>query len=604
VTFPRSPFNARPGIASGRLDPSTGWTPADGTAAFVLGSAIAGDVQTLQVGDFIEAYQYTDLSTGSPTFLRLRVHVRPPAAMPVGVYWRFTFMLDATARVTLDLTGSEDREMTLTDFAMPLRGVTAADTRARVTARLELMGAAPGDEHEVELPAVYVDSWTLGSDAARPTLINRVPSPNDPSVPVDSRVYLEIADPSVTASFGGNIDLSGGGGYQPTRVYVNDVLALEGTTFQTGWDGPDSALTGFDGNRTVGILLDPTTQFDPQTLVTVRVETRVKASDPVVLSYSFTTEDLVAPQIASVQATARRAVRVVLTEDVLGEDPAGLGDATNPDNWALSLRSTSLDDGLPAYVPAISSVTAVGPREYDLELAAELTPGALYRVTAGPIEDLVGNAMVSPINVADFYGFQPAVPAGRSFDLLSMLPALNVEEDVSRDLERFEKCLQEVTNQLLTDIDEWSDILDPDVAPERFVDAMLADLGNPFPFVLDLIDKRRLIRVLVPLYRQKGTDPGIINAVPAFDEPWLLGVGELGVDTYAGSSELRDRLSFWVDSPIELTAEQRRRITKIADYMKRAETHLLGILEPEAAPTEPDHWELGLSELGVTTSLH
>jgi hypothetical protein len=145
---------------------------------------------------------------------------------------------------------------------------------------------------------------------------------------------------------------------------------------------------------------------------------------------------------------------------------------------------------------------------------------------------------------------------------------------------------------------------------------MLADLGNPFDFALDDIGKRRLVRVLVPIYRQKGTDPGIINAVrffsglevtievPAFDDGWLLGVGELGVDSSLGTSDLRARLSFWIRSAIVLTPEQRSQILKIGNYMKRAETHILGILEPEAIPDEPSHWELGLSELGVDTYMH
>ncbi len=38
------------------------------------------------------------------------------------------------------------------------------------------------------------------------------------------------------------------------------------------------------------------------------------------------------------------------------------------------------------------------------------------------------------------------------------------------------------------------------------VDAMLADLGNPFRFELGELQKRRLASVLVDMYRQKGAD--------------------------------------------------------------------------------------------------
>ena len=192
---------------------------------------------------------------------------------------------------------------------------------------------------------------------------------------------------------------------------------------------------------------------------------------------------------------------------------------------------------------------------------------------------------------------------------------MNVSEDVSRDLQKFIACLQEPTNLILCDIDDWSDILDPDIAPERFVDVMLSEAGNPFDFDLSLTDKRRLMRVLVPIYKSKGTDAGIINAIrfflgievtitsSAFDGIWDLGVSELGVDTMLGTSDPASLYTFVIHTPIELSDEQRTRIIKIADYMKAAHTHFR-IEEPPPAPIEPNHWELGLSELGVNTHLH
>jgi hypothetical protein len=92
--------------------------------------------------------------------------------------------------------------------------------------------------------------------------------------------------------------------------------------------------------------------------------------------------------------------------------------------------------------------------------------------------------------------------------------------------------------------------------------------------------------------------------VPARDGVWSLGDSELGVDTVLGSDDSADLYSFWVVSPVELTAEQRVRIRKIVAYMRRAPTHLVDIIEPPPAPVIPDDWELGLSELGVGTLLH
>ena len=67
-------------------------------------------------------------------------------------------------------------------------------------------------------------------------------------------------------------------------------------------------------------------------------------------------------------------------------------------------------------------------------------------------------------------------------------------------------------------------------------------IGNPFPFDLDELGKRRLAAVLVEMYRQKGTAVGIRNAVRFFlgidiaaitalaATALVLGESELGVD--------------------------------------------------------------------------
>lgn len=168
---------------------------------------------------------------------------------------------------------------------------------------------------------------------------------------------------------------------------------------------------------------------------------------------------------------------------------------------------------------------------------------------------------------------------------------------------------------LLCEVDRFADFLDPDTTTSAGVEAMLADLGNPFDFV-DLTDdeKRRLVRLLVPLYKQKGTDPGIRNAVrlflgfevtltPYLGEGLSLGESELGVDWVLGPSTSFMRYAFDVNVGLNLTDEQRARLRAIVVYMKPSHTHLMSIVEPEV-PTVVDHLELGLSELGETWELH
>jgi phage tail-like protein len=626
MTLPRTVLAEQIALGrAGRLAPPKNWTPASGTAALVLGSDIPGVFVKADVGDAIEAKTFGDFTNGGTTaYVRFTMHVRPPAsAMPVGVYWKMTATLVDGAnagsptppRCELDLRDANNREASHFDFAIPVLGTSSiVSSLNQLALRLELAGT-PG-EYEVELPGLYFDSVIMDPQASRPTPINRVPDNGDVKVPINASIFLEINDPSVAR------DLIVGS-ISHTKVYVNGVLAYDqdGGGFQTGFTGPDSTVVLFsnaiDGRRTLRLNIDPTTNFTNSSTVTVRVVATAYAfsGSPPEYNYSFTTEDLTAPTIASATAIDRKTVRVVFSEPVVGADATASNDATNPANWTIFVASTSLETGLPAVTSAVVSVSKVDDLTFDVETATELTRNALYRIEGGPVEDLVSNQMVAPNNTAFFVGFECVGPDGRDFTLLDLLPDMNQNEDESDDLKKFVACLQEVTDLLLCDIDHWVDILDPDIAPERYIDAMLADLGNPFNFDLSDVDKRRLIRVLVPIYQQKGTDPGIINAirffvgvevtisVPAFDGVWDLGVSELGAGTWLSTSDIGSRLGFYVVSPVVLSDAQREQITTIVKYMKDARTHFLGIQEP-VLPDVPDHWELGLSELGTESLLH
>ena len=221
--------------------------------------------------------------------------------------------------------------------------------------------------------------------------------------------------------------------------------------------------------------------------------------------------------------------------------------------------------------------------------------------------------MAGSNNSAFFVAFVPDIPAGRSFDLWRMLPRINRDEDVTKDLEHFILCLQDVTNLLLFDIDSFADIIDPDFAEEPWLSLMLCDLGNPFSFAeLSDIDERRLIAILVPLYKQKGTCIGLENAIRFFvgvDVTCVegliscmsLGESMLGEDWILCPSSSAARYTFSIDSPVVLTDNQRTQIVQITDLMKSAHTHLGTIIEPTAGPS---HAELGLSGLGDNFELH
>jgi hypothetical protein len=56
-----------------------------------------------------------------------------------------------------------------------------------------------------------------------------------------------------------------------------------------------------------------------------------------------------------------------------------------------------------------------------------------------------------------------------------------------------------------------------------------------------------------------------------------------------------------VDVP--LTDRQKKQIRTIVEYLKPAHTHFIYLIEP-STPIVYEHWELGISELSVSTDLH
>lgn len=255
----------------------------------------------------------------------------------------------------------------------------------------------------------------------------------------------------------------------------------------------------------------------------------------------------------------------------------------------------------PAFQPAVSDAEAVDsssiptgdePLRYvDLTLHDDLTPSIDYDLEVLRIEDPAGN------EIASTYPFTSWIPRyidGRSFDLWDMIPQKNKDEDLTQDLEKFIRCLDEVTKVMLNDVDWFGDILDPWAMKEVAVDAMLGSLGNPFDFVSSLpVDKRRsLAAVLVLMYKDKGTEEGIEDAVSFFvgktvnvepwnipSDTWELGVSRLGLDTFVGPSRSYIRYAFYVEHADVLTDDEKDLIEQIVDFMRPAHTHFVGFVK-------------------------
>lgn len=443
---------------------------------------------------------------------------------------------------------------------------------------------------DTPLPLAVVDDVVAQRPTGRVEIINRDPVPDEVGVERWTNVFMQLA-----ALGGGRID------EVDTRVWVDGVLAYDGTrdgdNFRPPFDGRRSRVDFVGGDMLIWI--DPVSPFASQQVVSLRVQTGVVDIASAEFTYAFTVEDLTAPQLVGAVADGPRSVRLSFDEPVRVTDLAGF----------TFERLT-----FPA-VP-LSAVSAMDGREQvTLTLDTQMSPGRRYAVEVLGVEDLNGNAILVPFNRATFEGYRPKPNASRRFDLWSMLPKYNRRQDITGDLKKFIACLQEVVDLLLADIDCLMEVFDPERAPAEFLDLILADLGNPFPFVLDDDAKRRLAGSLVRMYKQKGTEKGIRNAVRFFlgieidsiatfaGTPLTLGESELGVDWELGPSDRFSLYAFDIHVGVVLTDEQRVQLRKLVEYLKPAHTHFIDLVEPR--PPEPSTlWDLGESELGIDTELN
>lgn len=135
-----------------------------------------------------------------------------------------------------------------------------------------------------------------------------------------------------------------------------------------------------------------------------------------------------------------------------------------------------------------------------------------------------------------------------------------------------------------------------DIGETQDIDLVLRNLGNPFRFDMTDKIKRRLARALPTIYRAKGTAPGIERAIllltgieaevvpdGSSDTWWVLGISELGVQTYLGGSPTEsDAVTFFVRylsrNPVD--ADEQARVEAIVEFMKLDFTRALYELLP------------------------
>lgn len=602
-------YDADLGLRQGRIQPS-GWITPEGSYVFVLGHDTPGTMRGVSHGDEVAIAQTFDLASlpDQPSVIRFRARIRPPAgtAPVAGMAWFFRIIVDGFTIYEVPLVfGARARD--LHDLIIPVLDASYPSPLVRLSLQLEQDNA---EIVRAELPAVYLDAFTpdsTGFVVGNPIVALRSPEPGETGVPADEAI--KVAAVSVYASFG----------VDSLDVYVNGDLVANTDNggnvgfLATDWTLDVDQLDGSNSTQPYVTLTPPSGLFEPLQVVTVR--TVAKAANPISglvettdVTWSYTIADTVGPVLEQALALTMTEVQITFDEPVLQVDAAAAADALNPASYALALIA-----GAPAVTPAILSVRSTSPNQLVLELDKIMTRRATYRVTA-LVEDVLGNASAPPTNTATFIGYEEPWPEGRSFNFYEMMPQALRLLDESRDLWKFCAIVQEVIDVQLALADRWLDIIDPDVAPEPWVDAMLTDLGNPFPFALTLLEKRRLVQLLLAIYKTKGTGPGIVDAIRLFLgievtinvyawSPYPIGVAVIGSTWILGSNDADDLRTFQVLVPQFLSAEERARIDAIADYMKVAhERHV--IIEPTPPGGTVDHWTIGYSYLGTLSLLH
>jgi len=437
---------------------------------------------------------------------------------------------------------------------------------------------------EVSLPTLLVEEVSALRPTAQLLVVNRDPGPGASNVARRSTISLEVLDlreqPAEAIA---------------TRVTIGSVAAYDASrvpAIAPAFDGPRARIEVTP--EALRIKLDPLQPFPSEAIVEVRASIGADGAS-VEEAWSFEVEDFTAPTLLAAEAISPTRVSLSFDEAVTAEH----------------LTATLIAFEHPAVPLTLAAAEGFGTR-LELTVQPEMTPGVLYELRTAGARDSAGNETVEA--AVRFRGYRPPAPSERRFDLWKMMPLYARRADQTTDLSRFVRCLQEVVDLLLVDIDRMSDGLDIERAPEQVIDLWLRDLGNPFDLVFNEIERRRLASAIVELYRLKGTEKGLRSAarfllgieleeVTTFSgTPLVLGESLLGLDWELGPSDRFALYAFSVRVPRVLSAEERRRLRTVISWIKPAHTHLIEILEP-AVPVVVEHWELGEAELGLTTIL-
>lgn len=197
------------------------------------------------------------------------------------------------------------------------------------------------------------------------------------------------------------------------------------------------------------------------------------------------------------------------------------------------------------------------------------------------------------------------IQSARQYTLKSDWPQNLRAEDWDGVLDSIDPLVQEGIEGIFA----FVDIVNPEKMPDDLLDISLAEVGifleRDLPgLVLSANEKRKLLRYAIPLHKQKGSEPGIVNIIRivlgievtlnSFNfDGFILDESELDVDVLFGGDDEEETYSFEIVTAEEPSEEVLAKIEALARYMKPIYMHLYRVTAPE----EIDHLELDMSVL-------
>ena len=355
------------------------------------------------------------------------------------------------------------------------------------------------------------------------------------------------------------------------------------------------------------------------------------------------------PSIVSVRAVGRRKVEVEIDPPVVVREKTNLVvvpsdrftpvswsgasyEAANPANYSFARPSSGTKTGAGEAVELVATYAEEAEEYFEEEeidgtdyiVASRVWVHTDYQHTArADYEVTVENVKTTPdgvsigltpesVQTAAFAGYIVSQVARSTYTMIEQLPAITrrLDDAGTGDLTKLFTALQEVFDRVLEDVDAFfPDLCEIDRARPEFLDSILFDMGDPFSglFALTTNEKRKLISVLVQMYREKGTCEGVVNVVRFFTGITLLGCttslagrwrlhggsypsttvppgGPYRLDDSAvlGPGTLEELWSFYVlyATPGTLTADELEKIAAVVDYMKPASSIYMGVRAP------------------------